>query len=282
MCLLTSACVSKTFQNRKTVLPTDFETFCALDWQNNGNIITDDMISSLEREKNSRSSYFEILSLLKADTPQRTTVSADIRFSLIEKAFCNMAWELLPSSIPVIAADSRRVENTRLLAEFERCQFLKRANLLTVKEEEEYSLLLAVTTAGVGIDIPEMVQKFDYSTLPERPKAKNLPKWLIWNSSTPLIWAKVLMQLPREAKAVSDIDKENLLLCAADVTGLVVSRMMEEHSILYSITDEPRLKAKKQYENHIANAWLRRFELKKTSEYPKEEQFLQDMYVFFR
>ena len=283
--LLLTACVQKKSLPPPQEIPTDFETFCARDWKINGDIAVEEMLRRLHQEKISRSNYFTILSYIKSPTvhPRSRTISGDIRFSLLEKAFCSMVWQLSPQNISELTADCRRIEHAKLFAEFDRCSFLKEKRCMTQNEENEYQLLLTVSGADTGMDMKKVSEKFDYTSFPSGVSNKDLPDWMSWSDKLPLIWAKILIQLPTEAARAGNIDREKLLLCAEDITGSIVGHMVKQYdTVLYNKNENLRTEAQVRYERRLAQAWLRRYRQNKTADCRKEMQFLHDMYAFLQ
>ena len=284
LCLILTSCTTAPEVPLPPSLPADFEAFCAHDWQMNKDIHCDLLAGSLHAEKRERVSYFSIMSRLRAEKKWREnrSISGDVRFQLLANAFNYMAWELSSVELPRLAQATHRLENAKLLAEFEKCRFLKANNAIQQIEEDNYQLFLAVSNANSGLNMEKVAERFDYDSIPlyDADNLPLLPKWIVWNEKTPLVWAKIMLRLPGEAVRTVGINKAKLLRCAENISRSIVCNMLKEYSAV--LKREPidlRAKAQIRYERHLAQAWSERFCAGSADDCEKEMLFLRDIYT---
>ena len=279
-----SACNHRSEEVVKHISPLDFSGYCVLDWTRSGDLEISAILDIAGREKYSRSCYYSIMSHLgnQVQKKQNTSVSNDIRLSLLDRAVCFMTAELFPQYVPVFAGSRRRAACVEVLANIREYKALENSGLISGKEREEFETLLLVTGSSMDINMRTTAELFDYHTLPKYQNSGEIsvPKWIDWTEETVLLWSKLLMQLPQETRRTPGVDHSKVTLYAMKISHAIARRISMEHMIrLTKSESKPRSNHRADYEKSLAYAWQIRFpDPDVDGDFKKEEQFLSDLW----
>ena len=267
----------------KNITPFDFSGYCSLDWQKNSGIATDDVLDIAGREKRERSAYFAIMSHLSQKGRTYSSIFNDIRLVLLDRALCFMTAELAPEQIFSLASSRRNAGCVELLADIQKYKALENSGAITSDEKQEFEMLLIASGSGVDVNMRNLAELFDYRTLPQYVPESNvpeLPDWLVWNDDVPLLWAKLLIQLPQEVMRSPGIDHSKVVSCAMQISRMVVNRAVREHmKDLPEKSDDLRGSSQKEYAKSLAYAWFIRFpRYNLPADCRREMQFLSDIW----
>ena len=144
-------------------------------------------------------------------------------------------------------------------------------------------MLLLVAGTGMGTEMRSVAELFNYSTIPQYTGVepnKKLPSWMNWTAETPLLWAKLLIQLPQETMRAPGIDRENVALCAMKISRAVAGYAAHEHVKNLQIVKENsdlRRRYRIECELSLAYSWQNRFP-EPDGDFSKEQQFLSDIW----
>lgn len=288
--LLTAvSCQQKTMVQREES-PLDFSGYCSLDWKRNGELEISAIFDIAKKEKNVRNRYYSIMSHLgsRSREKQYESFTGDIRLTLLDRSVCFMLSELYPAYVPVFSESRREAYCLDVLANIREYKALENSGLLSFKEKEEFEMLLLVTGTGMGTEMRSVSELFDYKTLPRyvgKGQKQTLPAWISWTNETPLLWAKLLMQLPQETLRAPGLNRKNVALCAMRISRTVAEYAVYDHmKKLHSVRiDDSDLRSlyRKERELSLAYAWQNRFP-EPCGDFSQEEQFLSDIWQLIR
>lgn len=290
--LTLSACRYRSETQEKIVSPFHFSGYCQLDWQHSGEMETAAILETARMEQQERSGYFSVMSHLgTADgVRQPESIQNDMRLKLLDRAVCFMTAELFPQYVPVFAESRRRAGCIEVLANIREYKSLENSGEISAKEQEEFEMLLLYSGSAMDINMRNIAEFFDYSTLPqyERKNVKTtLPEWLCWKNDTPLLWAKLLSRLPQEILRSPGVDRRKTALYAMKISRTVARKTVDEHMVKLQkkekINSGKRAKYRSEYERSLAYAWQIRFPEPVNGEnFKREEQFISDLWLLMQ